>query len=266
VNDWPDGSKTLSLGTIEAAALAAQSVQILNPDSPAALLLICEHAGREVPQPWRSLGFPDALLNSHFGCDLGADALTRELAGALSAPAILARYSRLFLDYNRFPHEWDCMRPDAGGIPIPGNLGIDGEQKDLREAIARKPVESAIEQLIGGRQAVIAIHTFTPVFNGFQRPWDVGVLWRDDKRFAHALLQALRVASPHAALGDNEPYDLHGVDAFTLKRHVLSRGLPCIALEIRNDLLGDPASVAAMSSAIARAVKDAAAAVLSPPT
>jgi predicted N-formylglutamate amidohydrolase len=244
------------LGDAEVAELAAHSGEVLNRESPAPLLLICEHAGRVVPPPWRSLGVADAILDSHFGSDIGADALVRAIASRFHLPAVLARYSRLFLDYNRLPTEWDCTRPDAGGIPIPGNVDVSGEERGLREAIARRPLEAMIEDALAGRKAAISIHTFTPVFYGFQRPWEVGVLWRDDDRLARSLLRSLGNHCPRSRLGDNEPYDLRGVDAFTLKRHAHARGLPGVALEIRNDLLGDASAIDRMATSVGSAIAE----------
>ena len=54
----------------------------------------------------------------------------------------------------------------------------------------------------GGKPAVpaalIAMHSFTPVFKGVARPWHAGVLYNRDPRFAHllmALLNAKRSSS-----------------------------------------------------------------------
>src|SRR5262245_18161028 len=90
-------------------ALANRAVHIIgarNRSSP--LLLICEHAGKRIPPPWRNLGLAPAFFNTHFAYDLGAGLLTARLAKALDASAVLAAYSRLFLDLNRFPGDWNC--------------------------------------------------------------------------------------------------------------------------------------------------------------
>jgi predicted N-formylglutamate amidohydrolase len=45
----------------------------------------------------------------------------------------------------------------------------------------------------GGRfTALIAMHSFTPVFKGVVRPWPVGVLYDRDPRFAHLLMALLK--------------------------------------------------------------------------
>ena len=40
----------------------------------------------------------------------------------------------------------------------------------------------------GRLTALIAMHSFTPVFMGVARPWHVGVLYNRDTRFAHLLM------------------------------------------------------------------------------
>ena len=122
------------------------------------LLLLCEHAGNLVPAPWMNLGLPPEFLETHYGYDPGVDGLTRALSQRLNAPAVLARYSRLFLDYNRFASDWDHMRPDLGGIPVPGNLRLRDEDVALRRSIALEPLDEAIAALAAGRSAVVSVH------------------------------------------------------------------------------------------------------------
>jgi predicted N-formylglutamate amidohydrolase len=220
------------------------------------LLLLCEHAGFEIPEPWGGLGLAEGLLASHYAGDIGAGALTRAVADRTGAPALLARYSRLFLDYNRFPQDWGCVRPDMGGIPIPGNISLSAEEREIRETIARRPLEQWIEQDIPARRAAISIHSCTPVFDGVHRPWDIGVLWRDDNSLARELLAALARRLPDARIGNNEPYDWRQVEAFTLQRHALSRGLPCLYLEVRNDLLGEARNLSGIASALSASLAD----------
>lgn len=240
------------------AALADGSMESINPDAPSPTLLICEHAGFKIPAPWGRLGLPDAAFDTHYAGDIGADRLARAIAEEHGMPALLGRYSRLFLDYNRRPGDWDCIRPDMGGIPIPGNRGIDEGERRLRETIARASLEAAIENDIGRRSLVISLHTFTPVFGGVDRPWEIGLLWRDDDRLAAALRDAVAARLAGVHLGMNEPYDWRGVEAFTLQRHALPRNLPCLYLEIRNDLLGDEGNVRRFASALGAAFAEVA--------
>jgi predicted N-formylglutamate amidohydrolase len=229
--------RPLNLSESERAALADAAVTIGRTGSGAApLLLICEHAGNEVPAPWRNLGLAPALLDTHFASDIGAGALTRLMAARLGAPFVLANYSRLFLDLNRDPLDWDCLRPDMGGIPVPGNRAITALDRSLREAIARAPFDEAVSGLRALRPAVVSVHSFTPVMAGKERATEIGVVWRNECRMGRCALEAL---SRHGGfvIGSNDPYDWHRAHGHSLGRHGLDHGLACLYLEIRNDLL-----------------------------
>lgn len=236
------------------AELRAAAYDILRPGSASPLLLLCEHAGNLVPHPWGTLGLPSAFLETHYGFDPGVNALTRLLSERLDAPAVLARYSRIFVDYNRFATDWDHMRPDLGGIPVPANQGIDENEVALRRRIAVEPLDAAIASLVPGRKAVVSVHSFTPVMAGHHRPVDIGIMWRVDSRFVRATLEELRCRGEKIGLriGDNEPYDWRAVVAYSLQAHALEHGLPCFYLEVNNALFSDPEA----SDTVARLIGD----------
>jgi predicted N-formylglutamate amidohydrolase len=219
------------------------------------LVLICEHAGKSVPAPWRGLDVHASFLDTHFGWDIGAGALTELLAGRLQAPAIMASYSRLFLDINRSPMDWDCLRPDMGGIPVPGNLGVTPEDRALREEIARVPFDSAVGSFLAAKPAVVSIHSFTPVMGGKPRPTDIGVLWRKECRMGDHALRRLR-SHGGFIIGSNDPYDWHLSDGYALRHHGLERGLACLYLEIRNDLLRTREDLMRVADALAPALEE----------
>lgn len=229
----------LAPGTV--AALQADACEVLRPESDSPLLLLCEHGGNLVPAPWRNLGLPPEMLATHYGYDPGVDGLTRALSQKLNAPAVIARYSRIFLDYNRYPTDWDHMRPDLGGIPVPGNLNLHEAEKALRRSIAVDPLDAAIAGLAGARKAVVSVHSFTPVMAGHHRPVDIGVLWREDSTFVRGAIAGLKARGGESGLriGDNEPYDWRAVIAYSLQVHALDLGLPCFYLEVNNGLFSN---------------------------
>lgn len=244
----------------EAECLATASIRTIAGHPEPGILLICEHAGRLVPAPWADLGLPRALLDTHFGWDAGAGALTEALAERLKAPAVLATYSRLFLDINRFEMDWDVMRPDLAGIPVPANIAPDPADRALRERVARQPFDRAtFDQLAGftprQQPAVVSIHSFTPLVNGKDRSTEIGVLWREACRMGPPVLASLRGEGRYA-IGDNEPYDWRQVEGYTLRRYALDRDLPGLYLEIRNDLLATRRGVAAVADSLAPALAD----------
>ncbi|WP_195178578.1 N-formylglutamate amidohydrolase [Mesorhizobium sp. INR15] len=241
-----------SLDDAAVAALAEASVERLLPGAVSPYLLIAEHAGNQVPRPWRDLGLAAPYRGTHFAVDLGIDTLTRRLSRTMRVPAVIAHYSRLFLDYNRPAGEWDFMRPDLGGIPVPGNLAVDETDARLRKLIAWAPLEQAIVEEASGRQALISVHSFTPVMGGIRREVDIGVLWREPSLFVSSVLENLGTFGRNAGLrvGDNEPYDWRQAVGYTLNRHGIEQGRPCVYLEVRNDLLSDPETFERVAQAL----------------
>ncbi len=86
----------------------------------------------------------------------------------------------------------------------------------------------------GPTPAILSIHSFTPTWKTRTRPWEIGVLWDSDPRFAAPLITALREAG--LVVGDNEPYD-GALAGDTLDEEVTRRGLAGLLLEIRQDLI-----------------------------
>jgi predicted N-formylglutamate amidohydrolase len=81
---------------------------------------------------------------------------------------------------------------------------------------------------------MITVHSFTPVYRGKSRPWQIGIIHDDDERLSAPLIAALE-AQAGIAVGDNEPYSPADRVYYTLERHARSRELPCVMIEIRND-------------------------------
>jgi len=99
------------------------------------------------------------------------------------------------------------------------------------------------------------------VWKGFQRPWEVGVLWDKDGRLAHPLLAALTRAGLNA--GDNEPYDGE-LEGDCLNVHGTKRGLPHVLIEIRQDLVANHAAALAFAAQLKPILDEALAAMETP--
>ncbi|HEY1891046.1 MAG TPA: N-formylglutamate amidohydrolase [Steroidobacteraceae bacterium] len=247
----------MALGREAVTALAEEAAGVVEGTARPDIVLLCEHAGRTVPAPWGDLGLPGAFFATHHACDLGAAELTRAVARELGATAILARYSRLFLDYNRQRDDPECRRIEIGGVPVPANLDLTEEEVEMREAIARAPLERAVALWTEQRpaRAVISIHSFSPYWSNARRDCEIGVMWREDARLAPRLIAQLAQGGTYV-VRDNEPYDFRGSDWFTLQRHGLEIGLPCAYIEVRNDLIG-PAQREPMAEYLASAISKA---------
>ena len=143
------------------------------------------------------------------------------------------------------------MRYSDGAI-VPGNARIDAAEIARRRerfwAPYRKTIEATVEAMLatGEPPALVSIHSFTPVWRGVARRWQVGVLWDMDDRISKPLLEALH-AEPDLeahAIGDNEPYD-GALAGDTIDAVATARGLANALIEIRQDLIDEPAGAAA---------------------
>jgi predicted N-formylglutamate amidohydrolase len=227
----------------------------------APVLLTCDHASRRVPAALNRLGLTEVALSQHIGWDIGAALVTRLLAPMLDAPAVLAGYSRLVIDCNRPPDDPSSIPLESDGIAIPGNAGLDAAARRERRSLLFEPYHAAIDRELahrgigGSAPAVISMHSFTPQMKGFARPWQIGVLWDGEGRIAKPLLAALRSELDPAAVGDNQPYSAREPVGFTQRHHAYERGLPHVAIELRQDLIADDKGAAEWAQRLARLLK-----------
>jgi predicted N-formylglutamate amidohydrolase len=230
------------------AILDAAHVELFNPDAPAPVLLMCDHAGRAVPDGIQQLGISEEALVRHIGWDIGAAELTRGLARRLAAPAILNHASRLLIDVNRRPGTVTSIPEISDGCVVPGNHGL--EFGDIVERVRRYflPYHRTVARRVGAFRragivpALIAIHSYTPVMHGEDRPWQVGILWRGDQRLSRPLLDAL-AARGDLVVGDNQPYSGLRDFGFTVQFHAQRPRLPHVMIEVRQDEIDAPEGV-----------------------
>jgi predicted N-formylglutamate amidohydrolase len=221
-----------------------RSFQVENASGRSTYFLICDHAGTRIPRQLGSLGLPAEELQRHIGWDIGAAAVALKLADALDATLILQPYSRLVVDCNRPLHSPESIVSISDGTSIPGNHEISPTDASLRQLEIFTPYHARIRDELDARQCrkqptvLIAMHSFTPIYRGHQRPWHVGVLYNRDARLAHALGAALR-AETGLIVGDNEPYTVSDDTDYSIPEHGERRGLPHVEIEIRQDLIAD---------------------------
>jgi predicted N-formylglutamate amidohydrolase len=235
-------------------------VETIPGDPAGGLLLICDHASNHVPEDLGQLGVPEHEFARHIAYDIGAAAVTRRLAAALNAPAILTRFSRLIIDPNRGRADPTLVMRLSDGAVVPGNARIDEAGKAERIRRFYAPFDDAIEagiaraEATGTRPAIVTIHSFTPYWRGVPRPWEVGILWDRDDRMSAPLIAGLRADPDGLTVGDNEPYG-GGLPGDTIDRHAMARGLPNALVEIRQDLIVAEAGQAAWADRFARLLR-----------
>jgi predicted N-formylglutamate amidohydrolase len=242
-------------------------VTLENESEDSVFFLTCEHAGRAFPRRLGRLGLPEADTLRHIAWDIGIGAVGRELSRLLNAAVILQTYSRLVIDCNRDPKVPSSIPEISEDTKIPGNYGLAEAERAARADAIFRPYHNTIAAALdrraaeGRASALVALHSFTPVFKGLSRPWHVAVLFNRDPRLAHALAEPLR-AEGNLVVGENEPYQVSDLSDYTVPVHGERRGLPHVEIEIRQDLITDPAGQRDWAERLARLLPAAYAAFL----
>ena len=218
----------------------------------ARVLLTCEHASQRMPAGW---AWPDEdarrLVDTHWAYDLGAERITRELAEACGAGAVLSRFTRLLIDPNRELSSPTLFREHAESVIVQLNHGLDDAEKKRRIDGLYRPYHEALERTAATSSAetMLSIHTFTPNYEGEQRAVELGVLFDSCEREARAFGDALTRAG--FALEYNEPWSgLEGL-MYSVEHHAIANGKRAIEIEVRQDRAEDPAYRRKLVSAIA---------------
>lgn len=220
------------------------AAEIINQAGDHRLIFVCDHASNAVPPEHASLGLPQAEFQRHIAYDIGAAGVTRAMAAAFNAPAVIARWSRLLIDLNRGADDPTLVMRLSDGAIIPGNAHVDDAEITRRIARFHAPYHQAIAGLIATARArsiapvLVSIHSFTPMWKGAARPWHYGILYDRDRRLSDGIFAVMREL-PGIVVGDNAPYsgELQGD---TMNQHGTQNGLPHVLIEFRQDLVETP--------------------------
>ncbi|MGE0861884.1 MAG: N-formylglutamate amidohydrolase [Gammaproteobacteria bacterium] len=260
--DLPSSPRSRATPAAGEALLAGDEpapVLHVNPEGRSPCFITCDHAGRLIPKRLGDLGVPPTELERHIAWDIGALGVARELARLLDAELVAQRYSRLVIDCNRPPDSPDLCTPRSEATEVPGNRGLSIGDISLRRAAIWQPYHDAIAARLEARATrptvYVAIHSFTPVYLGRARPWQVGVLYGEDRRLATPMLEFLR-AHGDFVVGENEPYRIDEKDQ-GIPAHALARGLPNVLIELRQDLITHAAGQQAWAARLAATLRHA---------
>jgi predicted N-formylglutamate amidohydrolase len=246
-----------SSSRIEAAA--EESFVVVPGRADAGLIVICDHASNAFPPGYGTLGLPADQLQRHIAYDIGAAAITRAIAGALDAPAVLSRFSRLLIDPNRGSDDPTLIMRLSDGAVVPGNRHLDQTERNKRFRLYYEPYHRAIDGTIdqclaaGVPPALLSIHSFTESWKGVPRPWHVGVLWDKDARLAKPLLAHFE-AEGTLIVGDNQPYS-GALEGDCMWQHGTMRGLAHAIIEVRQDLIREASGQKAWAGRIVEIVE-----------
>lgn len=228
-----------------------EAARTVGPEGPAPVLLLCEHASNHFPEAFGTLGLDETVRMSHVAWDPGALELSNRLSADWGLPLVYGAVSRLVYDCNRPPEAADAIPAVSEVHEIPGNCGLGEAERAARVAAVYDPWVAAVDAAVDRArpEAIVTLHSFTPVYFGKPRSVEIGILYDSDSRLADAMLAedwGRFVVRP------NDPYGPeHGV-THTLKRHAIARGLANVMIEVRNDLLSDPLTRESVSRAISR--------------
>jgi predicted N-formylglutamate amidohydrolase len=229
---------------------------LVEGDRKRGIVLVADHARRDLPEEYGSLGLPAAQLERHIAYDIGVETVTRELAAALDVPAVIANFSRLLIDPNRGEDDPTLIRQLYDGTVVPGNYPMAPEERERRLDGFYRPYHDAVGAMIasvaqasGKAPFIFSVHSFTPAMQGIARPWHVGILWDLDDRVARPLIDML-AQDRNLVVGDNEPYD-GALRGDTMFKHAIVNGFPHALIEIRQDLIADQKGAIAWAERLA---------------
>lgn len=219
-----------------------EAFEIIVPgDGSSRVLLTCEHASNRLPAPWTWPEGDRRLIEQHWAIDIGADAFTRDLADALNGVGVVARFTRLLVDPNRPLDSPTLFRTEADGLPVSLNTGLSEADRIRRIEGYYRPYHAAIDRCIEAIRPtlVLAIHSFTPVFEGKPRSVEIGVLHSEQLALAQEWRHSLAGSGMDVRV--DEPYSGGAGFMYSPYYHALLADCPAIELEFRQDILGDPA-------------------------
>ena len=248
-------------GTGETSLLLGQEdlppVHEHNAAGRSPFLLTCDHYGRLLPRALGDLGVAKSELTRHIAWDIGIAGVAEALSDHLAAHLIAQRYSRLVIDCNRPPGAPSSIPMISEATTIPGNEGILFDAAEARRREIFDPYHHRIDEIISARfrdhmpTVLVALHSFTPVYAGIARPWHIGALYHRDTTLPPLLLKHLR-REGDLVVGDNEPYAVSDLTDYSIPVHGEARGLFNTGIEIRQDLIAEPAGQIEWAERLAR--------------
>jgi predicted N-formylglutamate amidohydrolase len=229
---------------------ALDAVEEIDGDFDGRLVITCEHASAELPDPWV---WPDEdlwLVATHWASDIGAASFTRRMARRMTAPAVLSRFSRLLIDPNR-PLDSDTLfRQNADGRTVHLNESLLESDRQLRIDGFYHPYHAAVRAMVERSRCdtVFSVHTFTDDYEGQRRVLEVGVLFDHDEEPAYRLVRHLQTSGFHVA--PNQPWSGKAGLAYSPVRHARELGRQALEIEVRQDLIVDESFAMRLAEAL----------------
>ena len=233
--------------------VVSEAYRLLGTPRFGGVLVVSDHASNHVPADI-DLGVAPDLLTQHIAVDIGVAEVGALMAQRPGIAAFQGAVSRLVCDFNREEHAPAVIPIASDGHAIPGNL-LDHADHLARLERFYHPYHTALAALLDEAPPalILSLHSFTPCLASHPdepRPWHCGVLYNEDERAARI---ALRLLGEEAGLivGDQQPYSGRLLNA-TMDRHAEAEGRPYVGIEIRQDLIAQPAGQAEWAERLTR--------------
>jgi len=210
----------------------------LNPNNE--VVITCEHATNDLPDEYSwSENDTKYFKNEHWGVDIGALKMAKDLAAELKCVLVHSIYSRLLLDTNRTILSDTLFRKGGDGQIVELNKDLTFEEEQIRIQKYFISYYEAIREIsvkVDPRY-ILSIHSFTPLYQGEIREMEIGVLYgHESVRLATDLNDGMKEKYKSVL---NSPYD--GISTMgAVKSLIFAKNLTRrqgITFEFRNDLL-----------------------------
>jgi predicted N-formylglutamate amidohydrolase len=222
------------------------------------VVLCCEHASNELPPEYAGLGVSREELADHISWDIGAADVTKFVAEALGAPAVLSGASRLLIDCNRGRSAPSLIVRASDGVAVPGNSDIDDQERERRITRFYQPYHDALDEVLRrhANALLLSVHSFTPMLRiagEAARSFDAGVLFDEHPVIAERFGRGLEQAG--LSVRYNEPYSgLSGL-IFSARHHGINHERRYLELELNNGRLRTAASIESVAGLVATAIE-----------
>ena len=217
-----------------------EAYRLLGEPKFGGILVVSDHASNRVPDDV-DLGIAPDLLDQHIAVDIGVGAIAEIMARRAGIAAYVGHVSRLVCDYNREEHQPAIIPLASDGHTIPGNA-LDHAEHEARLERYFRPYHAGLADLLDSvpPALILSLHSFTPrlATSDEPRPWHIGILYNEDDRAARLAIPLLEAQG--LVVGDQQPYSGRILNA-TMNRHAEADGRPYLGVEIRQDLIADPA-------------------------
>ena len=235
------------------------SHEVYGFSEPGPLVIICEHASNRIPAPLRTTAEDREWLQTHWGWDIGARTVCREMIRQTQSIGVFTRFSRLLADANRAPQHPHLIRCAVEGRVLSFNGLLTIEEVDRRLEKYHAPYHAAVDRTVAHRLGqpdgfmLLSVHSFTPQLGDDVRTMDVGVLFDPYEAVANRFRDEIAKEGLNVAL--NEPYSgRHGL-MYSAERHGKSHGVLHLELEIKQSLISSAGDARKMGSILVRALR-----------